>query len=156
MVCTKIFPGLVRGLVILIINVVFEKNDNEVVVAAVWHSPALLIASAFAHQSDDVEAKIVEENEAVPADLEASPKQATHTFARSKDGVSDALEVVEEHDEKENAEVPSPRNNAAGMQSSPTATACYCMHTGSAVPTHRETENNEENDEADEEASVAV
>ena len=148
MVC-NIFPGLVRGLVIIIVDVGFEKNEIKVVEAAVWHSPALLIASAFAHQSDDVEAKIVEENE-------ASPKQATHTFARSKDGVDDALEVVEEHGDKENAEVPSPRNDAAGMQSSPTAAACHCMHTGSAVPTHRETENNEENDEADEEASVAV
>ena len=74
MVCMNIFPGLVRGLVILIINVVFEKNDNEVVVAAVWHSPALLIASTFAHHSDDVEDKGVDENEAAPEFMEASPK----------------------------------------------------------------------------------
>ena len=89
MVC-NIFPGLVRGLVIIIVDVVFKKNEVNVVEAAVWHSPALLIASVFAHQSDEVEDKIVEENEAIPADLEASPKQATHTFARSKDGVDDA------------------------------------------------------------------
>ena len=30
------------------------------------------------------------------------------------------------------------------------------MHTGSAVPSHRETENDKENDETDEEASVVV
>ena len=78
MVCTKIFPGLVRGLVILIINVVSEKSDNELVEAAVWHSPALLIASNVAHHSDDVEDKGVDANEAAPEFLEASPRKIMH------------------------------------------------------------------------------
>ena len=92
--------------------------------------------------------------------------KATHTFARSKDGVDEVHKVVVEvavnrhspaliachtaargndgvgkerveHGDKENAEVSYPRNYAFGMQRSPTAAARKNMHTGSAVPSHK-------------------